>query len=213
MADTHLYPTEPRPVLARLFPIVRWPEDPNQPVADWITNFLDENLYFLQARGWEFANLYTNPATCPDDYLDWLADLIWADPDFWDSAWLPDEKRRLLINARYLRETRGSASTFRWLLQNFSLNASFDPIGGWIVGDAAVASHLPADLSGSPFDWRVTIDPTYLDSTPQYDLILKIIKSWLPCWVDVEIFRPALPAAPTTQANPAPMPEWNPLHS
>jgi phage tail P2-like protein len=178
-----------RPVFARLHTILQEPEEPNQPVADWSTSFLDEYLAFQTNRGQEFAVNYCDPGRCPDEHLDWLASIIAADC-YWDSKWLPIQKRRFLVNIIWLRKTRGSAKAFRFLLGNFDLDATFEPLGGWIVSsNPAVASTLPATLSGNSFDWRISISANYLSSTPEYALILKLRADWLPCWTSVSLYR------------------------
>lgn len=177
-----------RPVLSKLHPILQTPEEPNLPVADWITTFLDEYLLFQSQMGVAFAENYCNPGRCPDNALDWLASIIACD-FYWDSKWLPIQKRRILVNAIWLRKGRGSATIFRWLLGNFDLQATFEPIGGWVVGGVGVASPLPADLSNGPFDWRISIPEEYQDSTPEYALILELRKDWIPSWIDVTLTR------------------------
>ena len=177
-----------RPVLSRLHPVLQLPEDPNDPVADWITAFVDEYAAWITNRAREFAVNYCDPGRCPDDALDWLAGIIAGD-FYWDSKWLPIQKRRILVNAVWLRSSRGSARIFRWMISNFDLQATFEPIGGWIVGIPAVASPLSADLSGSPFDWRISIPDAYQDSTPEYALVVALRNDWLPVWVSVRLNR------------------------
>lgn len=177
-----------RPVLSRLHPVLQLPEEPNDPVADWITAFIDEYTAWITNRAQEFAINYCDPGRCPDNALDWLASIIAGD-FFWDAKWSPIQKRRILVNAVWLRARRGSAYIFRWLLNNFDLQATFEPIGGWVVGDNTIASPLSVTLSGSPFDWRITISNAYQDSTPEYALVVALRQDWLPVWVSVRINR------------------------
>lgn len=177
------YPT--RPVFSRLHPVVQQPEQPNEPVSDWITGWIDEWLWWHQNRGREFALSWCDPAQCPDQYLDWLASLIAADWQDWDASWFPVQKRRLLINLRRLRESRGSAWAFRWLISNFDLVATFEPGSGWIVGGADVASTLPALLSGGPFEFVLRYSASYVSSSREYLLLESLVRNWLPCWVEV----------------------------
>lgn len=189
MADATL-----RPILSRLHPILQTPEDPNLPIADWILAFADEYSAFQTNRAKEFAINYCDPARCPDDALDWLASIIAGD-FYWDSKWLPVQKRRILINARWLRTQRGSAVVFRWFLSNFDLAATFQPLGGWVVGLPAVSSTLPATLSSGPFDWALDISSNYQDSTPEYALIVALAKDWLPCWTETKLLRGGIEVA------------------
>ena len=175
-----------RPVLSRLHPVLIQPEEPNEPIADWLTAFEDEWLWWQQNRGREFALSWCDPAQCPDFALDWLASLIAADFE-WDGSWMPVQKRRILVNLRWLRETRGSAETFRWFLSNFDLNATFESNGGWIVGGVGVASTLPALLSGGPFQWVLRYSANYVPSSREFVLLESLVMDWLPCWVDVQM--------------------------
>lgn len=176
--------TTTRPVLSRLHPVLQQPEPPNEPVADWITGFLDEWVWFQSNRGREFALSWCDPAQCPDQHLDWLASLIAADFE-WDASWLPIQKRRILLNLRRLRESRGSAQAFRWMLGNFDLIVEFFPSGGWVVGGVGVASPLPALLSGGPFEWVLRHSASYLPSSREYLLLESLQRDFLPCWVEV----------------------------
>ena len=162
------------------------PEPPLDPVADWLTSFEDEFFWWQQNRGREFALMWCDPGMCPDFALDWLSGLIAADfADWWDGSWKPIQKRRILVNLKRLRQTRGSADTFRWLLGNFDLMATFEPSGGWLVD----ISTLPALLSGGPFQWELKISASYIESSREFILIENLMREWLPCWVEVVILR------------------------
>lgn len=55
-----------------------------------------------------------NPATCPADFLPWLA---WTfSVDYWDASWIEERKRAVIAESLRIHRTKGSIGSVRRLL-------------------------------------------------------------------------------------------------
>lgn len=158
--------------------------DEQQDIAYALTAGIAAQFELWQYYIDNYEQLFLDPRTCFEDRLDSLAyQLGWR--GIWDSSWTVEQKRALLINTNDLWAGRGSADTFRQLIDIFGLTADLSQDSGWKLGVDALA----VDLLIAPFSYELTIPTTYTNSSREYRLIQLLIKHFTPCWGEIRITR------------------------
>lgn len=151
-------------------------------IADALTRSVSITYETLNYYLDNYYNFYLNPETCLPQWLDILAHYSgWG--AYWDSSWEILVKRILLINTDYIWRNRGNKIILPYLFNIFKLTVKFEPSNGFILS----VSTLPELLLSDPFSYRVVIPQAYYVGSPQYILINRLIKQFLPCWVTVNI--------------------------
>ncbi|MBW4636351.1 MAG: hypothetical protein KME30_32080 [Iphinoe sp. HA4291-MV1] len=156
-------------------------QDEQQEIVDALTSKIAE-LYAL----WDgYLDTYErdrlDPATCFESWLDTLAE--WAGwGDYWDSSWSVAIKRKLIKNSDYIWANRGNREILPYLFGVFGLNARLEPDTGWMLGVAT----LPVSLGGDPFSYVIRLPTSYAVGTPEYTLVNRLVKNFLPCWISLQ---------------------------
>lgn len=129
-----------------------------------------------------YAVDYLNPETCKEEWLDLLA--YWSGwGNIWDASWSVAAKRKLIKRSNEIWENRGNIKALEILFEIFELDVEISASSGFIAG----VSVVPATLSASPFELIIKLPALYVLGSPEYALTSRILRFFLPCWVNLEI--------------------------
>lgn len=106
-----------RPIFGRLPAVYRNDNDGENP-SNWLTRYWDEMLVEIKRRAENFYELYLNPATAPEEWLDGMvAPMCGFTEEYYDPTWDLPIKRALCLNAySYIWENRGAGHVLDWML-------------------------------------------------------------------------------------------------
>lgn len=150
-------------------------------IADGLTRAIASLYSDLKNKLENYEFLYLNPTTCNEEWLDILA--IWAGwGDYWDLTRSPAIKRKLLSSSPLIFQNRGNREAISTLFPIFNLQAAIAPTTGWMLGQTL----LPALLNADPFAYLVKVPVNYSPGTPEHNLIARLIREFLPCWISLE---------------------------
>lgn len=91
---------------------------PTDAVTVWVDEYLVKTKQLL-----ETFYLSLDPATCPDDQLDYLAYLVGLSGTFWDTRWSPEVKRAFINQSHvYLWRNRGTLACLKKVLDIHNLS-------------------------------------------------------------------------------------------
>lgn len=142
-----------------------------------IAELFDLQVFVLSS----FEQDYLDPASCKEEWLDVLA--YWGGwGQYWDARWAIAVKRDLLANTPYLWANRGNQEVLPLLFTIFNLDAYLKPDTGFIL----LQSFFPGNLNADPFSYKISVPSTYPEGSPEYNLIVKLIELFLPCWVEFQ---------------------------
>lgn len=120
---------------------------------------------------------FLNPETCLPNWLDQLAYYHgWG--DVWDSSWEEEVKRELIKNSDYIWRNRGNREILPYLFEIFGLEATLVPQTGIILG----VSTIPDFFLSDPFSYIIEYNRNYTNNSPQYKIIVRLVRDFLPCW-------------------------------
>lgn len=150
-------------------------------IADALTRGIDELLSNWDLRLDNYYRERLDPSSADELWLDLLA--AWSGwGNYWDSSWSVAIKRQLLTQTNYIWSNRGNKEILPFLFKVFGLNATLAPNSGWIVGTSTV----PVTLAADPFSYVIQIPANYTTGSPEYVLIRKLVKQFLPCWIGLD---------------------------
>ena len=151
-------------------------------IADALTAGFSEKISQYNREIDNYGASYLNPATCKPEWLDYLSQVAgWG--SLWDSSWAIATKRILLANTDRIWRTRGSKLILPYLFSVFGLDAVLSPSTGFILNQTL----FPGDLSADPFSYTIKVPASYTAVSPEYLLIKRLIRDFLPCWISLDI--------------------------
>ncbi|MBW4633565.1 MAG: hypothetical protein KME30_17200 [Iphinoe sp. HA4291-MV1] len=147
-------------------------------ISDALTRGVSDRIDFWTELLENLETYYLDPETCKVEWLDTLA--RWAGwGESWDSSVSELIKRKLLKNTSYIWRNRGNRDILPFLFSIYGLNATLKPQTGIILG----VSTIPAYFASDPFSYLIKVPPSYTVGSPEYLLILRLLKQFAPCWV------------------------------
>ncbi|NEP14533.1 MAG: hypothetical protein F6K14_30915 [Symploca sp. SIO2C1] len=157
--------------------------DPEQSnIADALTRVSADAIASVEDKLKNYRAYYLDPATAKAEWLDEIARYHgWG--NYWDSTWTEDIKRQLLINTEFIFANRGNKDAIAKLFDIFELDAVLQSTSGFILG----VTLLSGTLSNSPYDYEISVPANYAPGTPERELILRLTKQFLPCWINLSI--------------------------
>ncbi|MCC5636339.1 phage tail protein [Nostoc sp. CHAB 5844] len=157
------------------------PDDPElDPVADWLTVGVDENLMAVKAAITTFYADYLDPVTAKSQNLDWLGQLCGFTGEYWETAWSDEQKRSLITNAyTFIWECKGSRAVLEYLLETFSIQGKIYLLGEFLA-DRNVAGDA---LGGEPLEYFLLLPLSYLRTSYQWRLASKFNRLYGPVYV------------------------------
>ena len=162
--DTYSAWKNGRPVLNRLPEVYQ-----DNPIADWLTDHVDEVMQGLRYMIEVVAPRQVDPLLCEDTWLDLLSNLCgWY--GLWDASWPESSKRVLLANSyTIIWPNYGTAQTLSFVLQTLGVTHVIQEGQSFIIGREAVGDEIGAVA------WEYDIIlPTSLFNTREYKLAVRI---------------------------------------
>lgn len=117
-----------RPVFGRLPACYRNDNNGENP-SNWLTRYWDEILVEVKFRAENFYELYLNPATAPEEWLDGMvAPLCGFTEEYYRPEWDLAIKRKLCLSAYgYIWPNRGAGHVLDWMLDLHQIDTFPEP--------------------------------------------------------------------------------------
>ncbi len=148
-----------RPVFGRLPACYRNDNNGENP-SNWLTRYWDEILVEVKFRAENFYELYLNPATAPEEWLDGMvAPLCGFTEEYYRPEWSLAIKRSLCLNAySYIWPNRGAGHVLDWMIELHQIDTFPEPHAyfkpEWLrVHDRIRTQTQDLDTTGAPAEF------------------------------------------------------------
>jgi phage tail P2-like protein len=177
--------TTGRPIYHRL-PIAEGkyqvaPDDPElDPVADWLTVGVDENLMAVKGAIASFYADYLDPQTAKSQNLDWLAQLVGFTGEYWETNWAEAIKRQLIADSlTFIWENKGTRAILEYLLLTFAIVGRIYMLGEFL----AARNRAGEALGGELLEYFILVPLRYLRASVEWRLAVKFNRLYGPVFV------------------------------
>src|SRR6056297_1819255 len=171
---------EQRPVYARLPGVNEgyYSEDGDNP-ADWLTDYFDALLMGVKADVEDVRDRQYDPATCDEDWLDYLAAVAGYTDEYWDATW-PVAVKRLLIAEAFttIWPNKGSLQVFARLFEIFDIDVEVWQSASFIAGVTAV----PATIGSPAWRYYLRFTLAYRRTGPEFALARRLDRLFGPVY-------------------------------
>lgn len=157
----------------------------NNEVVQWVFQYLDVAVNAFEIESNQFVLDYLMIDSATSEGLDFIAGLNGVTALFWSKSWTVAQKRMLLNNYAKIISERGNRDLVQWLLNVFEYDALLYQDSGWILDQTA----FNVTFSGDIFDYKLRIAAKYSLGTPERTTINKIVDTFIPAFVNVQIIE------------------------
>jgi phage tail-like protein len=153
--------------------------DEQEEIAIALTQGIADKYSQLQQILDTYEQDYLDPSSCKEDWLDVIA--YWSGwGELWNSTWSSAIKRSLLKETERIWSNRGNRDVLATLFSIFGLTVDLVPQTGFILN----ATTFPGSLGIDPFSYVVRLPSTYVDGSPELRTVKRLLKNFLPCWIE-----------------------------
>lgn len=155
-----------------------------EPVADWLTAPLDANLIAVKLLLQNFYADYLDPITALEENLDWLAQVVGFTGEYWETSWTETQKRTLIKDSlSFIWQNKGTRVLLEYLLEVFQINGKIYQLGQFLAGRNRAGSAL----GGDNLEYYLLVPITYLRTSNEWRLAVKINRLYSPVFVDSKV--------------------------
>lgn len=150
-------------------------------VTQWIVTPVDEILTGVKTKLEGFyASL--NPATCPDDYLDYVGFLMGYSDTYWDTLWSNEVKRQLCVEASSLWHRMGTHDTLQRVL---TIHAIIHGI--WVDGVLLMPFLMPGTMGTPKARVYVRLPLIYMRTGKKWLEAMRTVRNYTPAPINSKV--------------------------
>ena len=155
------------------------------PIADWITNYFDELFVDTRNSVTLIENYLNDLDNCPEEYLNFFANLAGFYEKYWDENYPVSLKIALIKKANWVFSNKGSKEVLNYVLENYGIENIITNDSDFVLGSSVVGDKL----GSFPFSYLIYINPR----TPNIDQLKKAIPIFVslygPCWCKTTVIE------------------------
>lgn len=150
--------------------------------VDAITKPFDQILMEYKSLLLHFEANYLNPDTALPENLDWLAQLCGYTGEYWDTAWTPVQKRKLIKNShQFVWRNKGTRELLEWLLNDvFDLGASIFQPGSFRLD----VNRIGETLGGDALIYFIVMPLKFRTTSREWKLAERLDRLYMPCFCE-----------------------------
>lgn len=180
-----------RPIFNRL-PSAYRDDNDGANASNYLTAFWDELAVEIRTKVSGFYDTYLDPASAPEDWLDWIAQLCGYTEEFWSPAWDARIKRQLIADSyKRIWVERGTQAGIDYWFDTFELDTynPVDPSKTVYLIDyfKAGETSAPYTVGGEAYRWYLRLNESEKRGNPTWKQAAQIAGINSPVWSETSL--------------------------